>query len=120
MADDADPVYLRVTDGSERDYYNLTAGMLRCRHLGNPDFAELYPRVAFWFVEVVGGRCVREVGFAPLFGASGDAVPIVLGPWGRNPGLWATLDLSCDRQGTEVSAEEFEAAWARAADRSSR
>jgi hypothetical protein len=114
-----DLYYLRVTDGSESIPDNLLAGMLRCRHDGNPDFAHLYPAVKFWYVEADRGRVLREVGFAELVGADGGFVPVVFGPHGRNPGLWTTLELGCSRQrdGLEVTREAFEAAWDRARQR---
>ena len=106
-----DIYYRRETDGAGLPN-NLLAGMLRCRHDGNPDFAHLYPQVQFWFLEVDRGRVLREVGFSELIGAEGNAIPIVLAPYGRNPGLWTTLGVVCSRRyGTEIEAAVFEAAW---------
>jgi hypothetical protein len=110
--------YRLVTDGADDAPNNLLAGMLRCRHAGNPDFAALYPQVRFWFVEVEGGRVRREIGFAPLVGSAGDAVPVVLAPFGRNPGLWTKLEVACGPgDGTPIGAREFEAAWRALLDR---
>lgn len=109
----ADLFYRRLADRAEQRP-GLLAAALWPRRNANPDFADLYPRVAYWLVEVNGGQVVREVGLAPLVGAPDDRTPIVLGPWGRNPGLWTGLGLPFGRE-DEIGAAEFEAAWDRLA-----
>ncbi|MBX9622742.1 MAG: hypothetical protein K2X82_02915 [Gemmataceae bacterium] len=105
--------YRRLTDGAERRP-GLVAAMLWPRRQANPDFADLYPRVSHWLVEVDQGRVVREVGLAALVGAAGGSTPIVLGPWDRNPGLWTGFELPIGRE-DEIDAAGFEAAWDRLA-----
>jgi len=73
----------------------------------NPDFEHRYHKVQFWYLELDDiGRVLREVGLDE------NSVPVVMGPWGDNHGLWTdshTMLNSIEYE--ELAADEFEAGW---------
>src|SRR5713226_9112487 len=98
--------YRQTTDGSDQIPDNLLAGMLRCLHGQNLDFQHLYPYVAKWLLEVEEGHVIREIGIDK------NEAAIVLGPLGRNRGLWPNLTVGFgERDGLPVDKEIFEEHW---------
>lgn len=74
----------------------------------NPDFEDLYREVSYWFLEVENEKIVREIGF------SKHGEPIVIGPYGRNFGMWTDSPILLDplEYGYEqIQAEDFEKYW---------
>ncbi|MBN2292438.1 MAG: hypothetical protein JXM70_08440 [Pirellulales bacterium] len=99
--------YYELNDGSDEVPNNLLAGMLRCRHSCNPDFEKHYPYVTKWYVEIDTAKALvtREIGL------NDSGCPIVLGPFGRNDGLWTGLDGISGRDAPRISKVAFEEAW---------
>jgi hypothetical protein len=101
--------YRETTDGSEEIPGNLLAGMLRCLHAQNLDFEHIYPNVSNWLVEIQDGRVIREVGI------NKQGEPIVVGPLGRNGGLWTNLTIRfSERDGLPIDQKVFDENWMQA------
>jgi hypothetical protein len=74
----------------------------------NPDFELLYSEVRWWYLEVdgKGGRVIREIGF------QGQGKPIVVGPFGRNYGVWTDSPPLHDwSQFERIGQAEFDRCW---------
>ena len=82
--------YCELNDGTDQTPNNLLAGMLRMRYRCNPDFEAQYPSVERWYVEIDVSKALvmREIGLDE------SNRPIVLGPFGRNDGLWTGVSAS--------------------------
>jgi len=73
----------------------------------NPDFESAYSNVAYWYLEIEDSKPMREVGF------DSEGKPIVIGPHGRNWGLWTDSPITLEAsEYPTVSPAEFESAWA--------
>lgn len=74
----------------------------------NPDFERLFPLVRKWLIEVgEDGKAVREIAL------SADGAPLFATPDERNSGFWTDADKQFVRaELDDLSAAEFEAAWA--------
>jgi hypothetical protein len=102
--------YLELDDNSKEIPNNLLVGLLRMRYPANPDFIEQYASVVRWYVEVEtkSATVVREIGL------NSQDEPIVLGPFGRNDGIWTGVSCSVgvDLTGSpRIKKRQFEAAW---------
>lgn len=73
----------------------------------SPDYDKKAVGVAYWLVEVEGGRAEREIGF------DAQSKPILHAPTARNMGLWTDSDreFAVDEFET-VAAVEFDRFWA--------
>jgi len=74
----------------------------------NPDFEDLYREVGYWFLEVENEKIVREIGF------SKQGAPIVIGPYGRNFGMWTDSPILLDPLESgyeEIQEKDFEKYW---------
>ena len=100
--------YVELDDGSKEVPNNLLAGLLRIRHPANPDFMSQYDSVVHWYAEVdtESRNVIREIGL------NSRNEPIVLGPFGRNDGVWMGLCVGIDfERRLEIDKRVFEAAW---------
>jgi hypothetical protein len=100
--------YLELDDGSKEIPNNLLAGLLRIRHPANPDFIDRYASVVRWYAEfeTESRRVVREIGLNP------QNEPVVLGPFGRNDGLWTGLSFGVNVDASpRIDKRVFNAAW---------
>ncbi len=100
--------YLELDDGSKEIPNNLLAVLLRISHPANPDFVDQYASVVRWYAEVEteSRRVLREIGL------NAEDHPVVLGPFGRNDGLWTGLSFGVDVEASpNVDKQVFEEAW---------
>ena len=80
----------------------------------NPDFETLYPHVDHWLLEIDDEteRVSREIGIDK------ENVPITIGPWGCNYGVFADSKIDMREKDHEtITAALFEEMWDTAKDR---
>jgi hypothetical protein len=74
----------------------------------DPDFDDLYEGVDFWYLEIDQKLQLptREIGF------NKDGIPIVIGPFRSNRGLWIDSPVKWNPDDFEsISKDDFEAKW---------
>ena len=101
------PIELPVAGGWKRVLGQALGAVLP---KNDPDFQFRTGPVAYWWLELEGSEGRREIGFGP----NGEVVRFA--PVGENWGLFVGEELAPSNLGADVTAEEFEQAWARALD----
>jgi hypothetical protein len=77
--------------------------------LANPDYERLYQNVVTWYLEIdENGKITREIGM------DHQEETIVIGPWGRNRGLWPDSPVVLEpKDYTSVGKTDFDEKWSK-------